>query len=503
MTTSLRSAGRLAEINLLDLDRWARHGAPFHWFALLRDVAPVWRHPSPDGGSGFWVVSSYEQVVALGKCPHALSSDVARGGVAGLGPGDELQTMQDQLGAATGFRDSPETAMLLSMDPPEHTGYRKIVNKGFTPRMISLLEDKVRGLANRYLDGRPAGEPFDLVTELSMPLPITVIAEMLGIPSARHADLARWSNEAVAGTDPEYRNDKAFSELQALVELLQAFDTLKQDRVDSPGDDIASVLLGAVVDGETLTPARFKMFLLLLLIAGNETTRNGISHAVLNLATFPEQWERLRQDPALVPSAVEEVLRVASPVLYFRRNVVADADVAGQTLAAGDLVSLWSRRSSCWDLRIGSAPTSCTESSTSRSPSAKPRHATDLRISRIAPEVWARLAARRGLEGVRPHADGRTFDTDTAGFASEEVNAVRGTDTQLRPTTEAHDEGRRRPQVGDVDDAGSVPAVAVGGQGHPLWAHAPKDGCPVLHVNDVGVDDGVAGAYATGCHSAG
>jgi cholest-4-en-3-one 26-monooxygenase len=287
------------------------------------------------------VVSSYEQVVALGKCPHALSSDVARGGVAGLGPGDELQTMQDQLGAATGFRDSPETAMLLSMDPPEHTGYRKIVNKGFTPRMISLLEDKVRGLANRYLDGRPAGEPFDLVTELSMPLPITVIAEMLGIPSARHADLARWSNEAVAGTDPEYRNDKAFSELQALVELLQAFDTLKQDRVDSPGDDIASVLLGAVVDGETLTPARFKMFLLLLLIAGNETTRNGISHAVLNLATFPEQWERLRQDPALVPSAVEEVLRVASPVLYFRRNVVADVDVAGQTLAAGDLVSLW------------------------------------------------------------------------------------------------------------------------------------------------------------------
>ncbi len=341
MTTSLRSAGRLAEINLLDLDRWARHGAPFHWFALLRDVAPVWRHPSPGDGSGFWVVSSYEQVVALGKCPHALSSDVARGGVAGLGPGDELQTMQDQLGAATGFRDSPETAMLLSMDPPEHTGYRKIVNKGFTPRMISLLEDKVRGLANRYLDGRPAGEPFDLVTELSMPLPITVIAEMLGIPSARHADLARWSNEAVAGTDPEYRNDKAFSELQALVELLQAFDTLKQDRVDSPGDDIASVLLGAVVDGETLTPARFKMFLLLLLIAGNETTRNGISHAVLNLATFPEQWERLRQDPALVPSAVEEVLRVASPVLYFRRNVVADADVAGQTLAAGDLVSLW------------------------------------------------------------------------------------------------------------------------------------------------------------------
>ena len=341
MTALQPTSVGLDAIDLLDLDRWARDGAPYDWFALLRDEAPVWRHPSPDGGSGFWVVSSYEQVVALGKCPHALSSDVIRGGVAGLGPGDEFQAVQGEIGAVTGIQDHPDTAMLLTMDPPEHTTYRKIVNKGFTPRMISVLENKVRLLASRYLDGRSAGEPFDLVTELSMPLPITVIAEMLGIPADRHTDLARWSNEAVAGTDPEYRNDKPLSELQALVELFQSFEALKQDRLSSPGDDLTSVLLDAAIEDESLTPARFNMFLLLLLLAGNETTRNGISHAVLNLATHPEQWQRLRDDPALIPSAVEEVLRIASPVLYFRRNVVNDMEVCGQTLAAGDIVSLW------------------------------------------------------------------------------------------------------------------------------------------------------------------
>ena len=343
----------LPSIDLLDLDRWAREGAPHDWFAALRAEAPVWRHPSPTAGGapGFWVVSGYDDVVALGRCPHALSSDGARGGVSGLGPGDELEEMQRTLvGPARPDSGGPDAgglsgdaAMLLTLDPPEHTAYRKIVNKGFTPKMISRLEDRVRQLVTGYLDATPAGELVDLVTEVAMPLPMQVIAEMVGAPRSMHADLARWSNETVAGTDPEYRSDAEHSELAALLNLFQAFEEIRQDHLASgaPTEDLTDVLLGAEIDGESLSIIRFKMFLFLLAIAGNETTRNAIGHGVHELARHPEQWERLQADPSLVPFAVEEVLRVASPVLYFRRNAVEAMDLGGATIEPGDLVSLW------------------------------------------------------------------------------------------------------------------------------------------------------------------
>jgi cholest-4-en-3-one 26-monooxygenase len=329
----------LADVDLLDLDRWGREGAPHEWFARLRDEAPVWRHPGRDGGPGFWVLSGYDDVVAMGRCPHALSSDGIRGGVSGLGPGDELQDTQDQIGVGV---LGGETAMLLTLDPPEHTAYRKIVNKGFTPKMIGLIEAKVRGLVAGYLDAAPAGSTVDLVEALAMPLPMRVIAEMIGAPRSMHDDLARWSNQTVAGTDPEYRDDSTdFPVLAAAMQLMQAFEEVKVSHESSPEDDLTTLLLDAEVDGESLSPARFKMFLFLLAVAGNETTRNGISHAVMELAARPDQWAALRDDPSLIPSAVEEVLRFASPVLYFRRNAVADMEIGGQAVTAGDLVSLW------------------------------------------------------------------------------------------------------------------------------------------------------------------
>jgi cholest-4-en-3-one 26-monooxygenase len=125
------------------------------------------------------------------------------------------------------------------------------------------------------------------------------------------------------------------------MQLMQAFEAIKVAHEAAPEDDLTTMLLDAEVDGESLSPARFKMFLFLLAVAGNETTRNGISHAVMELARRPEQWAALRADPGLIPSAVEEVLRFASPVLYFRRNAVADMEIGGQAVAAGDIVSLW------------------------------------------------------------------------------------------------------------------------------------------------------------------
>ena len=335
---------RAVDIDLLDLDRWARDGAPHEWFARLRSEAPVWRHPSPSG-PGFWVVSTYDDVAALGRCPHVLSSSGDNGGVSGLGPGDELQDAQDQVAARLppGMNVfGAETAMLLTLDPPEHTTYRKIVNKGFTPRRVAILEDRIRGLAKTLLDDVRPGEPFDFTTDVSMPLPMRVIGEMIGAPVETHDDLQRWSNEAVAGTDPEYAADLSdMPQLFAAMSLFQSFQGIRDAREAEPADDLTTVLLHAEVDGESLSPTRFKMFLFLLALAGNETTRNAISHGVLALAEHPEQWRRLRDDPSLVPSAVEEIVRWASPVLYFRRNAVAPMDVAGVTIEPGDVVSLW------------------------------------------------------------------------------------------------------------------------------------------------------------------
>ena len=332
-----------ADVDLLDLDRWAREGAPHAWLAYRREHTPVWRHPSPGHHPGFWVVTGYDEVVALGRCPHVLSSDDDRGGVGGLGPGDELQAAFDQSRAtAEGMERSlgRDVRQLLTIDPPEHTKLRKIVNRGFTPRQILKLEDRVRDTVDGLLAGPGPGASFDFTTTVSIPMPMRVIGDMIGVPRSQHQDLGRWSNEAVAATDLEYQAGPE-STFNAVVSMFGLWDEVQAAHLEEPQDDLTTTLLDAEVDGESLSPLRFKMFLILLAVAGNETTRTAISHLVWELARHPEQWARLRQDPALIPTAVEEILRYASPVLYFRRNALDRLEVAGQHIEPGDVVSLW------------------------------------------------------------------------------------------------------------------------------------------------------------------
>jgi cholest-4-en-3-one 26-monooxygenase len=332
------------DVDLLDLDRWARDGAPHEWFAARRREGPVYRHPSRgDGGPTVWAVLGYDEVVALGRCPHILSSDQSNGGVTGLGPGDEIEEALHETLAATGAgaAATAEAAKhLLTLDPPEHTAYRKIVNQGFTPRRIGEMEGRVRGLLDDLLDAHPAGDTFDLVPHVSMPLPIHVIADMIGAPATDHDDLVRWSNEAIASTDPEYSTGPS-SQLNGVMHLVQYFSGLRAQHEAQPADDLITTLLRAEVGGEALSDARFMLFLILLTAAGNETTRTAISHCVLELAHHPEEFQRLKDDPSLIPTAVEELLRYASPVMYFRRNALEELDIAGATVEPGDLVTLW------------------------------------------------------------------------------------------------------------------------------------------------------------------
>jgi len=342
----------MTEVDLLDLDRWAADGIPHAWFAERRRDAPVWRHPGRDGESGFWVVSGHKEVVELGRCPHVMSSDEDNGGFTGLGRGDEIEELLansfETVALEANDDGSSKLKQLLSMDPPEHTANRKLVNRSFTPRTIAQIEPATRELAAVLLDDHRDGEVFDFTTEVAMPLPMQVIGDLIGAPRDRHLDLLQWSNEVVATTDPEYlagRGDD--TQLIAGISLARLFIELREAELagdrgsGSRSGDLVSVLARAEIDGEELAPIRYALYLLLLATAGNETTRNAMSHGIWAFARFPEQWDRLRSDRSLVATAVDEVLRWSSPLLYFRRNALVPMTVGGADIEPGDIVSLW------------------------------------------------------------------------------------------------------------------------------------------------------------------
>jgi cholest-4-en-3-one 26-monooxygenase len=230
---------------------------------------------------------------------------------------------------------------MLTMDPPDHTRYRKLVNKGFTPRMINALEVQIRETTQRIIDDAVATGSVDFVIDVAAELPLQVIADLLGVPQEDRHNLFTWSNQMIAGQDdPEYlvSQDDLGS---AYVNMFMYAQKLADERKQEPKDDIVTTLLNAEVDGHNLSEMDFNMFFLLLAVAGNETTRNALSHGMNAFLEHPEEYRALVDDPSLVNSATEEVLRWASPVMYFRRNATEDIELRGQEIKAGDKVSIW------------------------------------------------------------------------------------------------------------------------------------------------------------------
>jgi cholest-4-en-3-one 26-monooxygenase len=316
---------QLSDIDLLDRDRFTQ-GIPHEWFTFLRNEAPVYKHAEPDG-PGFWVVTKYADVVAVGRDGHTYSSDQKRGGVVVL---EDVQANDFEQGGN----------LMLTMDAPEHTRYRKLVNRGFTPRQIGALEDRIREQANRILDEVIEQGTSDFVVDVAAELPLQVIAEMLGVPQEDRHKLFEWSNRMIGSEDPEYIvSDEEVQNAQ--IEMFMYANALAAERREMPRDDIVSTLLDAEVDGDTLSEMDFNLFFLLIAVAGNETTRNSISHGIRAFCDHPDQYQALVKDPTLAHSATEEIVRWASPVMYFRRNVTKDTVLRGQQLKAGDKVSIW------------------------------------------------------------------------------------------------------------------------------------------------------------------
>jgi cholest-4-en-3-one 26-monooxygenase len=311
----------LADVDLANLDTFVE-GVPHDMFDLLRRDAPAYFHPEPDG-AGFWCIVRYAD---LQQISHDWAHYSSEWGIT-LHESEESQLEQQRM-------------MMLMMDPPKHTKLRLLVNKGFTPRVVERLHQRIREISVDIVEQVAAQGHCDFVVDVAAELPLQVIAEMMGVPQADRHKVFEWSNRLIGSEDPEYAVS-AEDAMGAAVEMFNYANDLAADKRAHPGDDIVSTLLNAEVEGERLTDLEFDMFFELLAVAGNETTRNLISHGMRALIEHPDQQALLLDDPSLLGSAVDEMLRFASPVMYMRRTAQSDLELHGETIKAGDKVALW------------------------------------------------------------------------------------------------------------------------------------------------------------------
>ena len=312
------------EIDLLDMDRFQRL-EHHEMFRRLRAEQPVSWHDVP-GGQGFWSFVKHADVVEINRDAERFSSERA---------GVTLQDPED----VGGF--DMRGVMMLETDPPRHTRYRLLVNKGFTPRMIGVLEQYLRNRATLIVDNVIERGECDFVVDLASELPLQAIAEIMGVPQEDRKLIFEWSNARVGADDPEFAAspDEAMT---ASAQLYAYANELAKERRRDPRDDIVTKLINAEVEGEQLSELEFDMFMLLLAVAGNETTRNTTAWGMWALMQNPDQYAALCADPdARLGTAVEEVLRWASPVMYFRRTATSDTEVGGQAISEGDKVVMW------------------------------------------------------------------------------------------------------------------------------------------------------------------
>jgi cholest-4-en-3-one 26-monooxygenase len=311
-----------ATIDVYDPDVYVA-GVPHEAFRWLRERAPVFFHEEP-GGRGFWAITRYEHVVAISKDPVCFSS--ARGGT-NIPDREPQDLSQIQL-------------LMVNMDPPQHNKFRRLVSMGFTPRMIKLLEPRIREVARNIVDTVAHKEHCDFVTQVAAELPLQVIAELMGIPQEDRHKVFDWSNRLIGFDDPEFQTSMEDARIAA-AEVWMYANQLAARRRHQPGEDLVTVLTNAELDGDQLSEMEFDAFFLLLAVAGNETTRNLISGGMLALMEHPEALARLRTDAALIPAAVEEMLRWVTPVMHFRRTATRDTQIGGQRIAEGDKVVMF------------------------------------------------------------------------------------------------------------------------------------------------------------------
>ena len=319
----------LKTIDILDPDLYVERGYPHDEWALLRHQAPVFYYERPRVHS-FWAVTRYADIIAVSRQPDLFRSS------------QFLFVTVEQPGAPPD--DAVFLRQLLNMNPPEHGAYRAVVNRRFTPLAVQKLAAQVDQVTAEVIQGIVGGMECDFVTEVAAKLPLAVIAEMFGIPRSDWEMMFRLSNSMIAPADPEFAGTESIQETleRARMEFFQYFSQLIEDRRKTPRDDVASALANGLVNGDAIPQFELLSYFALLIIAGNETTRNAISGGLYALINHPEQMALLKANPPLiVKPAVEEILRWTSPVIQFTRVATADTELHGRSIHAGDIVAMF------------------------------------------------------------------------------------------------------------------------------------------------------------------
>ena len=327
MTKPIYDIGQICE-----LDKWETfiNGQPFDIFKRLREEAPIyWHEESLDFEPGFWALTKHEDIVRVSKDPMTFSSAV----------GGHLMTMGDPE-VVDPSAVAAIIGNMIGMDPPDHQIYRKMVAPSFTPKAIRTLEGDMRLKIRELLENVEDKGEFNFVTEISEQLPLWVLCEMMGIPESERPkirDLVNNLTDASIQQDP----NNAFQIWVNYMELFKMGRDMIEERRKNPTDDLMSVVANTKIEGGELPPELLDGFFLLMVIAGNETTRNTLTGGLMALTDNPEEREKLLKDPALISNATDEMLRWVTSVIYFRRTATKDTNIRGQDIKAGDKVVMW------------------------------------------------------------------------------------------------------------------------------------------------------------------
>jgi cholest-4-en-3-one 26-monooxygenase len=316
----------LATIDVISPDHYVANGYPHAEWKWLRRHAPVFRYEGRSNVDPFWAITKHADVIELSRQPAIFQN------------APDLAVFPNEI------QRPPEDPArhLLNMDPPDHGRYRNVAAKQFTPRTVRALAPHVDDMTRAILDAAAEKDHGDFVADISAPITIGVIADMLGVPESDRQLLFRWTNEVIAPTDPEFQTGTGEETLErARLELFGYFKNLSDERKRRPTQDIVSVVANGRVDGKPLPDFELLSYYLLLVAAGNETTRNAMTGGMLAFLENPGEWQKLRRDASLLDRAVEEIVRWTSPVIQFCRTPTRDYVLRGQTLRAGERACLF------------------------------------------------------------------------------------------------------------------------------------------------------------------
>ncbi len=322
---------RLDELQIIHPDHYVQNGYPHAEWAQLRREAPVYYYENTEGRP-FWALTKHEDITFVGKRPELFLSN------------PELVVPFEPRPEDGGFK-APDT--LISMDNPLHRKNRKLISGRFTPRALQKIHKDIDDIAKEIVDNLlnegDEGE-CDFVEKIAAPLPIAVIAWLLGVPRSDWELLFDWTNRTIGAGDPEYQKegeDAAATGQAAMIELFTYFTKLIEEKRKNPADDLVTLFSQAEIDGKKLEPMEVLAWCFIIVVAGNETTRNGTSGGMLAFIEHQDQMRRVQEDEALLRPAIEEVVRWTSPIIHFARTAAEDCEIRGQKIKKGDLLGLF------------------------------------------------------------------------------------------------------------------------------------------------------------------